>query len=486
MKRILFCALALLLVAWAAPGASGQSTFTFGFTGQDVFSGDEGAAVGGLYTCTLTHAGDPPGAQGWSLAVAAENAAITGITYAGTDAAQGETGGFASVELTTGAGNEGAVEAIVLSFKKPITLPVNGTGTCAIIDVAAVIPADTGSFRLLYKDNLQGSGEPVPNNVTQGGETRIPALTDKTVVLRKIISCTTKPINLGFSPTMITGETTPWAGVAGTDGSGGSIVRKSAAGAVDPPKQLVYADIISQLQDAEAGIQGWSLSVGSMNGSEGAIVSATYAGTIAAQAETGGFASVELIDPALPENAALGVNSGAVEAIVLSFKKPVTLPTTGVESGLELEVQAAGPQTDADQVVTLKFVGGLKGSGEPVPNSMTVGGETQKACNTLDADVKVVFSKTDIVLFVRGNANNDAKVDIADAIYIINALFRQGPPFSCLDAADMNGDSATDASDAVYLIQYLFSAGPAPSAPFPGCGPAANALTCSTEQTYCQ
>jgi hypothetical protein len=477
MRRISFCALALLLGAWAAPGAFGQSTFTFGFTGPDFFAGEETTPVAGAYNCTLTHADVDPaalGAQGWSMSVAANGATITDITYYGTSAEVADSGGFASVELTTGAGNEGAVEAIVLSFKKPITYPVNGTDTMAIIQVASAIPAGGGSFTLLYKDGLQGAGEPVPNNVTQNGETRTPVLTEKVVELRlPPPSCTAKAFNLGFSGENITGQATPWAGVAGTDGTGGEIVLESALDTADL-ERAVFADVISQ--STEFGVQGWSMSVGAMNGSAGTIAEATYSGTIAQQAETGGFASVELIDPALAENVPFGVNSGVVEAIVLSFKKPITLPLTGVESALSMVVAAAAAQGETDQVVTLKYVSGLKGSGEPVPNNFTVNGETASACNTDVADVKVVFRKSQAPVqqdFIRGNANDDGKVDIADPIYVINNLFRQGPAFACEDAADANDDGLVDSSDIAYMIAYEFafpSAGPAPLAPFPDCG----------------
>jgi hypothetical protein len=431
------------------------------------------------------------------MSVTAEGATITDITYYGTSAEVADSGGFASVELTTGAGNEGAVEAIVLSFKKPITYPVNGTDTMAIIQVASAIPAGGGSFTLLYKDNLQGAGEPVPNNVTQGGETRTPVLTDKVVELRLPPPCCAQdPLNFGFSEANITGAA-PWEGIAGAEaegcgnqGMGGTISIETALG--DLPSTHVFANVISQnpttipegeTEPVVAGVQGWSVSVGVTSG-DATLVSATYAGTVAAQAESGGFASVELVDPA----ANAGVTSGAVEAIVLSFKKPITLPVLGTESVLDLEVKGTVPQAATPASAVLKFVDDLRGSGEPVPNSLTVGGETAKACNQKGAnqvDVTLSFGVTTERFFLGGNANNDAKVDIADAVYIINALLRQGPPMSCLAAGDINGDSFVDASDAVYLINYLFKSGPAPSASFPECSTADPAL-CDADQQVCK
>jgi hypothetical protein len=40
--------------------------------------------------------------------------------------------------------------------------------------------------------------------------------------------------------------------------------------------------------------------------------------------------------------------------------------------------------------------------------------------------------------FIRGDANADTGVDIADAIFTLSYLFAKGTPPSCLDAADAN------------------------------------------------
>ena len=67
--------------------------------------------------------------------------------------------------------------------------------------------------------------------------------------------------------------------------------------------------------------------------------------------------------------------------------------------------------------------------------------------------------------FIRGEANNDSKINIADAIRVLDYLFGH-KPHSCLDALDTNDDSAVNIADAVYLLAYLFANGPQPKAPF--------------------
>ncbi len=73
--------------------------------------------------------------------------------------------------------------------------------------------------------------------------------------------------------------------------------------------------------------------------------------------------------------------------------------------------------------------------------------------------------------FKRGDANRDGSMNIADAIYILQNLFAQGPPLYCLEAADGNDDDSVNIADAVYILQNLFAQGPAIPPPHEECGP---------------
>lgn len=63
-----------------------------------------------------------------------------------------------------------------------------------------------------------------------------------------------------------------------------------------------------------------------------------------------------------------------------------------------------------------------------------------------------------------GDANGDGDINVGDAVYIINYVFRDGPPPDPLAIGDANGDGAANVGDAVYLINYVFKNGPAPAA----------------------
>jgi hypothetical protein len=57
-------------------------------------------------------------------------------------------------------------------------------------------------------------------------------------------------------------------------------------------------------------------------------------------------------------------------------------------------------------------------------------------------------------------------VNVTDVIYLINYLFKSGPPPYPIAAGDVNADCTVNVTDVIYLINYLFKSGPAPK---PGC-----------------
>ena len=67
-----------------------------------------------------------------------------------------------------------------------------------------------------------------------------------------------------------------------------------------------------------------------------------------------------------------------------------------------------------------------------------------------------------------GDANADSQVDVGDAVFLINYIFRGGQPPPVIDWGDVNADCAVNVGDVVYLISYIFKGG---SAPQMGCVP---------------
>lgn len=65
-----------------------------------------------------------------------------------------------------------------------------------------------------------------------------------------------------------------------------------------------------------------------------------------------------------------------------------------------------------------------------------------------------------------GDVNQNGGVDLADVVFLINYLFKNGPAPTYPPCADPNIDCSVSLVDVVYLINYLFRDGPDPQ---PGC-----------------
>ncbi len=70
-----------------------------------------------------------------------------------------------------------------------------------------------------------------------------------------------------------------------------------------------------------------------------------------------------------------------------------------------------------------------------------------------------------VIVYVCGDANSDGDANIADAVMIINYVFKSGPAPVPEFAGDANGDGEVNVADGVYLINYVFKDGPPPLCP---------------------
>ncbi len=70
-----------------------------------------------------------------------------------------------------------------------------------------------------------------------------------------------------------------------------------------------------------------------------------------------------------------------------------------------------------------------------------------------------------LVTYKCGDANGDKAVNVGDAVYVINYIFKSGPAPTPLAAGDANCDHAVNVGDAVYVVNYIFKGGPAPCCP---------------------
>ena len=61
-----------------------------------------------------------------------------------------------------------------------------------------------------------------------------------------------------------------------------------------------------------------------------------------------------------------------------------------------------------------------------------------------------------------GDASNNDAVNILDVTYVINYLYKGGPPPVCNDEGDANGNNSINILDVTHLINYLYKGGPPP------------------------
>ena len=72
---------------------------------------------------------------------------------------------------------------------------------------------------------------------------------------------------------------------------------------------------------------------------------------------------------------------------------------------------------------------------------------------------------------MRGDVNADGApgepgIDVADVVYLVNFMFKQGPPPPCFEESNTNGserEKLIDIQDLVYLVNYMFKQGPDPA-----------------------
>jgi hypothetical protein len=209
------------------------------------------------------------------------------------------------------------------------------------------------------------------------------------------------------------------------------------------------------------GVWGWSLSLG-LDG-DLKLVDATTDGTAAAFSPDGlnsaGFLQTEIIDPA----AAGGQGQGVISSVLLTIDHPNALELKGTATVIQLTLEAHFTAGSPVVEGSLRCMDGKVGSRLPSENYAIVKGVGERFCRC--QGVRIVLHATPSSgSFVRCDSNDDGRLDIADAIWILNELFYGGPPTRCRDAADCDGDGQMALGDALFALEHEFQAGrPAPN-----------------------
>ncbi len=78
-------------------------------------------------------------------------------------------------------------------------------------------------------------------------------------------------------------------------------------------------------------------------------------------------------------------------------------------------------------------------------------------------------SSNSLTEFTRGDTDSSGFLDLNDALENLAVLYL-GVATDCLASHDVNDDAKLDLSDALYILTALFSSGAMPPAPYPNCG----------------
>ena len=121
----------------------------------------------------------------------------------------------------------------------------------------------------------------------------------------------------------------------------------------------------------------------------------------------------------------------------------------------------------------------------PAVNSYTVDNQTISVTElqggTIVLPIRPPPTRHGDPVFIRGDSNLSAQVDISDPVFILEAIFLGKGALRCEQAADANDDEQVDIADAIYVLKFLFRGGGPPLPPFgrPGKDPTQGALGCA-------
>jgi len=161
-----------------------------------------------------------------------------------------------------------------------------------------------------------------------------------------------------------------------------------------------------------------------------------------------------------------------------SIKQPVQTPTeitttTPVEvtpNSAKLDAPAAASGSAVSYSIDWYVIAAGGGSGTSTNYKMdgTVGqtavGPGTSTNYKLNSGFWQNFPPPTCCISPRGDANNDgANCNILDLTFLVDRIFRGGPPAVCLPEADMNGDgNSSNILDLTFTVDRIFRGGPAP------------------------
>jgi hypothetical protein len=108
----------------------------------------------------------------------------------------------------------------------------------------------------------------------------------------------------------------------------------------------------------------------------------------------------------------------------------------------------------------------LPGSSTPDTFGIDVKGHVTGSCGSYPSYEDWIGGQaqaaTQPVLYIRGDVNRDYLVNVGDVVFLLNYLYKGGPPPEVEESGDVNSDGVVELGDVVYLVNYLYKSGPPP------------------------
>lgn len=151
--------------------------------------------------------------------------------------------------------------------------------------------------------------------------------------------------------------------------------------------------------------------------------------------------------------------------ILMSFDSSSPSIAPGEDTVVARILASLPPQLPSGIQIPLNLTSGL---GSPVVNLLFIPLPDRVPVTPLDLDGVVITRPA--TTFLRADTDLNGSIELTDAVFLLDYLFRSSREIPCQDSADANDDGKLDISDGIFVLRFLFSGGSNPPAPFPSSG----------------
>ena len=405
------------------------------------------------------------GTQGWSFGIRHDPAILRAemVTMKGSDAEAALVNpSFTLTEIIESKDGTpiGIIQGVVLSFIEPAEVPVSDFFSFCFANytVAACDEEEILNTEIRFVSDLSQPGRvPVEINLTVDGRAILPEQIDSGAVA---IDCRDLP--------------PPEPDLALSFGPKGPCELQA-----DRESTAEIQALVTNRKEEQIDLQGWSYSV-SIDHEVLECVAVAPGPDVAALNNGAGpdFLNYNLAD----QDVACGVTGISIGAVVQMGPPGTEVLTLGASSTTHLDTitvrSLVSLPADESLESPVSFVDFTLGEDRPMEIVFVVNGDGISPDFSAGKSVTLLGEPDEVVpSFIRGDANNDSQVNIADGIWIVQMMFYGGRPTACRPAADANNDGNVSISDALYIINYRLQPGSTnfplynpPAGPYPDCG----------------